>query len=124
MIVDPLHDEMFRMTTNAGQNRLEVRVGFVDRPNGSGAQFRPFHLGHPFFSRSSGNLTPRRTCVVQVPVVKSEGETGADCGGLTKNGEPFLAIALDPTEATTMNFGVVTGRHHCLPKDRPTRFGG
>src|SRR5262245_33424508 len=103
VIVDPLHDQVFGMTANTGENRLEHWVSFVNRTDRRSSQLRPLHLGHALFSRSGRDLAPFGAGVVQVPVLEREGKAGTDGCGLAENGQTLLTIALNPAKAATMN---------------------
>src|ERR1700730_11090332 len=115
---------MLRVAADSGLDRLDVGVGIVVGMDDRRAQFGILHLGELFFLGAGRQIAPFRKRVVEIPVFEREGETAADGRALAEDRTTLGPVALEPTEAAAMDFGVITSRHHRLPEDRALGYVG
>src|SRR5215813_2644661 len=107
---------MLWIAANPGLNRLKVVVAIVVGVDHRRAQRRVLHLGQLLFLGAGGQNAPLGERVVEVPILKGEGEATADCPRLTEDLTSFCPVALDETHAAAMNLGIIAGGNDCLPQ--------
>src|SRR5262245_37472627 len=112
---------MLRIAANTCLNRFEVVVAIVVGVDDRRAQGGVLHLGELLFLGAGGQHAPLGKRVVEVPVLKREGEATANCPRLTEDLTALRSIALDEAHAAAVNLRIVAGGNDRLPQDGALR---
>src|SRR5581483_8493131 len=99
-VVHPLHDQLDEPSADSRSITVERahRTFALDALSDGGIA----HLAQLVFLRAGKHLAPRRSHVVEVPMLEGEGEAAADRAGLPENRESFGARLVQPVEALAM----------------------